>query len=324
MHIVPSKRAYESAMSRTSHAFTLIELLVVIAIIAILAAILVPVFSRAKDSAYRQSDIANMNQLRTALQLYRVDQGAYPPQLLGYVTLYSSGPNAGNVVPATERKTFVYPRRIDSIETLRPSYLRTSLIERLNCEGGGCSAAEQAAVVFPNADPTALGSGAQLDLNGDGNITAADDIAGARQAYGPADGAVCYNTDIQAVAAGARCAAGPARQPIAFYRISGYDVSPQRLAGGGSRFELRYARFWSTFAIGDTPNGFGSQNDDPRQLGYNDPPDDTVITWNSFFREVDTNGVPTAVRRDIVLTLGGSAQPADSRALFDRSWRQRP
>jgi prepilin-type N-terminal cleavage/methylation domain-containing protein/prepilin-type processing-associated H-X9-DG protein len=51
-------------------AFTLIELLVVIAIIAILAAILFPVFAQAKEAAKKSSCISNNKQINTALQLY--------------------------------------------------------------------------------------------------------------------------------------------------------------------------------------------------------------------------------------------------------------
>ena len=80
--------------------FTLMELLAVIAIIAILSAIIVPVFMRAKHAAKKNADISSMNELRTALQLYYTDFGSYPPALLGYTTLYTSGPNAGNVIPA--------------------------------------------------------------------------------------------------------------------------------------------------------------------------------------------------------------------------------
>jgi prepilin-type N-terminal cleavage/methylation domain-containing protein/prepilin-type processing-associated H-X9-DG protein len=54
-------------------AFTLIELLVVIAIIAILAAILFPVFAQAKAAAKKTADLSNMKQMGTGTQLYIAD-----------------------------------------------------------------------------------------------------------------------------------------------------------------------------------------------------------------------------------------------------------
>ena len=58
---------------RKNNAFTLIELLVVIAIIAILAAILFPVFAQAKAAAKNTKTISNMKQIGTAQQIYLAD-----------------------------------------------------------------------------------------------------------------------------------------------------------------------------------------------------------------------------------------------------------
>jgi prepilin-type N-terminal cleavage/methylation domain-containing protein len=285
------------------YAFTLIELLVVIAIIAILAAIAFPVIARAKDSAYRSSDLNNMNSLRSSLQIYRVDQGAYPPALLGYATLYSSGPNAGQVIPAHAIQSFLYPRRVTSFPIFQPSY-----------EKAGPRAITQA--VWPNQDPRAAGTAPLVDTNGDGALTAADDDGCGRQQFGPTT-TVTRRDPISGLPV-----------PAEFYTVSGYDVARTRIPGGGSRNELRYALFWSFWAIGSdpgcSPSGTpGNALDDPRQLGYSEPPENTVITWNSYFRDYANDAV-THTTRDIVLFLGGAAKPYDSADVFERSWRILP
>ena len=54
-------------------AFTLIELLVVIAIIAVLAAILFPVFAQARDKARQASCLSNTRQIGSAVMMYAQD-----------------------------------------------------------------------------------------------------------------------------------------------------------------------------------------------------------------------------------------------------------
>jgi len=64
---------------RTRKGFTLVELLVVIAIIAILAAILFPVFAQARKRAGYAACISNMKQITMAILMYCEDQNGYGP-----------------------------------------------------------------------------------------------------------------------------------------------------------------------------------------------------------------------------------------------------
>ena len=71
---------------QTRRGFTLIELLVVIAIIAILAAILFPVFANAKERARYTKCLNNVRQLNTALTGYCGDNGGRVP----FLSLYNN------------------------------------------------------------------------------------------------------------------------------------------------------------------------------------------------------------------------------------------
>jgi prepilin-type N-terminal cleavage/methylation domain-containing protein len=89
-----------SSDSHTSRGFTLIELLVVIAIIAILAAILFPVFSKAREQARQSVCTSNMHQLAVGFLAYMKDyDGGIPstgwsggsfPQATDWVYVYTT------------------------------------------------------------------------------------------------------------------------------------------------------------------------------------------------------------------------------------------
>lgn len=82
-------------------AFTLIELLVVIAIIAILAAILFPVFAQAKLAAKKTSCLSSIKQNATAVQIYLGDSDDMFPNATATWTDGSVYPEYYIAVPAT-------------------------------------------------------------------------------------------------------------------------------------------------------------------------------------------------------------------------------
>jgi prepilin-type N-terminal cleavage/methylation domain-containing protein len=68
-------------------AFTLIELLVVIAIIAILAAILFPVFATVRENGRQTSTMSNMHSIYVNAKTFYEDEGHFPASLFGYAEI---------------------------------------------------------------------------------------------------------------------------------------------------------------------------------------------------------------------------------------------
>jgi prepilin-type N-terminal cleavage/methylation domain-containing protein/prepilin-type processing-associated H-X9-DG protein len=84
-------------MKRIKPGFTLIELLVVIAIIALLAAILFPVFARARENARKSSCLNNTKQIGVALMQYVQDYDeTYPFVPWRGGTIYAAANTGGN------------------------------------------------------------------------------------------------------------------------------------------------------------------------------------------------------------------------------------
>jgi prepilin-type N-terminal cleavage/methylation domain-containing protein/prepilin-type processing-associated H-X9-DG protein len=82
------------AKTRKASGFTLIELLVVIAIIAILAAILFPVFAQAREKARQASCLSNMKQISIGMMMYTQDYDETLPEP-GLAGVFRNATNTG-------------------------------------------------------------------------------------------------------------------------------------------------------------------------------------------------------------------------------------
>jgi prepilin-type N-terminal cleavage/methylation domain-containing protein/prepilin-type processing-associated H-X9-DG protein len=133
------------AMTRRRHGFTLIELLVVIAIIAILAAILFPVFAQAREKARQTTCLSNMRQVGLGLTMYTQDYD----ELLPYAP--TDVPDFGRpgaplsflsaIFPYTRsRAIYVCPSSVDPTSL---GYDKTT-----NCTASSCSNLHGNAVVM--------------------------------------------------------------------------------------------------------------------------------------------------------------------------------
>jgi prepilin-type N-terminal cleavage/methylation domain-containing protein len=111
-------------------AFTLIELLVVIAIIAILAAILFPVFAQAKSAAKKSASLSGMKQASLSLHMYSTDYDDMTVYEYGYATNPAADSNqyhynttwAGVIQPYMKNIPVLFDKTISEINDFNRTY----------------------------------------------------------------------------------------------------------------------------------------------------------------------------------------------------------
>jgi hypothetical protein len=230
--------------------------------------------------------------------------------LLGYATGYlpsglpgDPNPTESDVVPANVVQGSLYPKRVNALTTLTPAYDRPQFtaVNTLFTTA-----------VWPNGEGLDRGAG-QPD-----------------QRFGPADGPA-----MRAFMTGDPT--NPCQNvPRYFYNISGYDMGMGPNGTGGLQAEVRYTLFWTGWTVPAIPcspqsggagvGEMGSASDNPRQLGYTEPPTNTVVTWDSWFRELDlATGQPQyEQKRDIVLFSDGSAKAFDTQSVMSQAYQVTP
>ncbi len=112
-------------------AFTLIELLVVIAIIAILAAILFPVFAQAKAAAKITSSLSGLKQVAIGLQIYSTDYDDVAVPNYGWVENAAVDPNVyhynntwvGRTFPYVKNQSIYFDKTVAEIRDYNARYM---------------------------------------------------------------------------------------------------------------------------------------------------------------------------------------------------------
>lgn len=290
---------------RTRGAFTLVELLVVIAIIAILAAIIFPVFATVRENARQSSSISNMRQISTAMGQFQLDNHRNPDVLFGYV-YYAYSDSGGD-------PNYSGPAAPQSMDT---AFSKAQADVQANAK---THPSLNVSDTFPGLYPEYVRDVATFrdaDNNDNGNV--------------PSKIANGGTTDTNVLCPSADTACTPTtpagtlvKTTHRFYAEDAYDVSPKVTATNQVNKDLYVARYQSAWTSIDDINNMATPKLDctnnaasamcgpngvnfyTHQLHWKNPPAETYVTSTTYH-------VPNT---DTVLVLfeGGNAKKLNTK-----------
>jgi prepilin-type N-terminal cleavage/methylation domain-containing protein len=278
---------------RRRDAFTLVELLTVIAIIAILAAIIFPVFAEVRNATRRGACISNMQKMYQAVKQFELDNRRYPDYLFGPALDADGFPLQDASAPAglsmEEIATILKATVTSSTPQAEAEFIRRVQREYKNS-------------IFPEYINDL--SVYRCPNNTLANTTADKTVAAVERLERQS----LDNANVPFTPVGN----GTARVTRVFYRYDSYDANPAVGADGKhvpGTFKSRYARLWFPLMTrGDidslTPEDQGFFRN---QLIFSNPSNDTFVTMCTY--HVDSSKV-------IETWLNGQAKVLDTRKLF--------
>lgn len=274
--------------------FTLIELLTVIAIIAILTAILFPVVAAVRESARASSCMSNLHQLYVSATAYKMDEGAYPPALMGYAEAHI--PDA--TVPGGIRAEYYLQGTHSPAQIARPDRIIRGFLYNEQIKDSR---------VFRCPDNTPLTQTAAITVAyyppKPPNWPAAYQWIGDRlTSLGcPSDANGVMDCWYEVPASDPRYL-----QPKYFYLWDSYDIGPRVLANGtrvAGVYDRHYTPDWT---------GITGATDMTAQLKYANPPaDKTMLAWCTWHAAVAK--VPTYTS----ITIAGNARKTDGKLILN-------
>jgi prepilin-type N-terminal cleavage/methylation domain-containing protein len=308
--------------------FTLIELLVVIAIIAILAAIIFPVFSSVQENARRSSTMTNMMRIYQATSAFELDNRRYPEFLFGPAldatgNLAAPGtavsPNAVAAMLRSNKRLPAGDPAVIASKNAKYNYRNSLFPEYIND-----------IAVFSsqnNQDAKTPESNAIADVT---RPCSADDNERDAESNGsnPPSSTFCQIAG--------KDAPGSATVTLPFYKFDAFDSSPSVVRDASNNLVIdktvymsRYSRIWTRILDGTqlslaqatdpmtNPNPYpisptsltgANETEYKRQMLFKNPGGETVLTYT-------THHVPKS--KALVLFLNGSVKVWDVRQVMN-------